>query len=295
MQRIFAEIDSGKPGPLIIVVAALHGNEHVGFHALRAVAEQLHPDDFVGKIVGVTGNLQAANHKQRYIEKDLNRFFVSDYLNEDHKNVPEWHEARGLIDAINEHALSWPADREVHLLDMHSMSGEGTPFTCFPHTTCNERIAHLLPLPAIADIVEFLPGTLVDYFSDKLTSTMVVEGGQHDAAITWQVGEAALFCFLYHTECLLNKSLFEGAEAFLKNHIGEAHAIFTRIKYRYHIEHQGHFDMQPGYQNLQPVAASQLLAKDQGDSVLAPFAGRVVLPCYQKQGDDGFFIAVDED
>lgn len=295
MQRIFAEIDSGKPGPLVVVVAALHGNEHVGFHALHAVAERLRPDDFVGKIIGVTGNLQAANQKQRYIEKDLNRFFLADYLNADHKDVPEWHEARGLIDAINKYALDWPDDQEIHLLDMHSMSGEGTPFTCFPHTKRNEHIAHLLPLPAIADIVEFLPGTLVDYFADKFTSTMVVEGGQHDAEVTRHVGRASLFCFLYHTGCLFNEALLEESEHFLKQHIGDTHSVFTRIKYRYHIEHSGHFDMQPGYHNLQLVKASQLLAKDQGNEVLAPFAGRVVLPCYQKQGDDGFFISVDED
>lgn len=294
MQRIFAEIDSGKPGPLVIVVAALHGNEHVGFHAVRRVAENLHTDDFVGKVVGVTGNLKAANEKQRYLEKDLNRFFISEYLNEDHQGVPEWHEARGLIDTILELKDAWFADQQVHLLDMHSMSGEGTPFTCFPHTAMNEKLAHELPLPALADIVEFLPGTLVDYFSDKLTSTMVVEGGQHEADITKQVGEAALTCFLYLIECLQSESQYQKADAFLKDQTQDDHTIFTRVKHRYHIEHQGHFDMRPGYQNFQPVKANELLAKDQGDEVYSPFTGRVVLPCYQKQGDDGFFISVDE-
>ena len=52
--------------------------------------------------------------------------------------------------------------------------------------------------------------------------------------------------------------------------------------------------MRPGFQNLQPVNTSELLAKDQGKEVLAPFEGRVVLPCYQTQGNDGFFISVDE-
>lgn len=294
MQRIFAEVDSGKPGPLIIVIAALHGNEHVGFHAFRRVAERLNSHNFVGKIVGITGNLKAAKQNQRFMEIDLNRFFVSDYLNEDHAEVAEWHEARGLIDAVLEQKAAWPEEQEVHLLDMHSMSGDGTPFTCFPHTEINERIAHQLSLPAIADIVEILPGTLVAYFADKVTSTIVIEGGQHEAENTKHVGEAALTCLLKITGCLYSEELFQTADAFLRQHTADAHKIFTRIKYRYHIEHKGFFEMRPGYQNLQPVASSELLARDSGDEVIAPFAGRVVLPCYQKQGDDGFFIAVDE-
>ena len=74
------------------------------------------------------------------------------------------------------------------------MSGEGTPFICFPGTTANEKLAQTLPLPAIADIVDFLPGTMVDYFSDKLASTMVVEGGQHHAKSTQKAGRP--FCFV---------------------------------------------------------------------------------------------------
>lgn len=294
MERVFAELDSGQPGPLVIVIAALHGNEHVGFRAMDRLAVSLKHGDFVGKIVGVTGNLIAANRNSRFIQRDLNRFFLSDYLNESHSDVPEWHEARHLIDHINALIAAHPTEQPVHLLDMHSMSGHGTPFTCFPHTPANERIAHLLPLPAIADLVEILPGTLTAYYADKVTSTMVVECGQHDAEITQVVGENALACFLRVTGCLVNEERYRDAEQFLRFHVEGADQIFTRVKFRYHIEHQGYFEMQPGFRNLQAIDDRQLLALDKGDEVLSPFAGRVVLPCYQKQGDDGFFIAVDE-
>lgn len=294
MERVFTELDSGQPGPLIIVVAALHGNEHVGFRAMDRLAVTLKKGDFIGNIVGITGNLVAANRNARFIERDLNRFFVSDYLNELHSDVPEWHEARHLIDHINTYIEAHPKEYPVHLLDMHSMSGHGTPFTCFPHTATNESIAHLMPLPAIADLVEILPGTLTAYYADKVTSTMVVECGQHDAVVTQEVGENALACYLRITGNLVNDACYQDAEDFLRLHVSGTDHIFTRVKYRYHIEHQGYFEMQPGFHNLQAVEQSQLLARDKGDAVLAPFSGRVVLPSYQKQGDDGFFIAVDE-
>ena len=134
MQRVFAEIDSGQKGPLIIVVAALHGNEHIGFHAMRLLKDSLCTKDFIGKIVGVTGNLQAVNGNQRYLTKDLNRFFVSQYLNEDHQNVPEWHEARDLIDTIFGLRNTCTDDEEVHLLDI-----------CIP---CLEKVRHLFAFRA---------------------------------------------------------------------------------------------------------------------------------------------------
>ncbi|MCC2608116.1 succinylglutamate desuccinylase/aspartoacylase family protein [Planctobacterium marinum] len=294
MERVFAELDSGQPGPLIIVVAALHGNEHVGFRAMDRLAVTLKATDFIGKIVGITGNLIAANRNERFIERDLNRFFVSYYLNAAHSDVPEWHEARHLIDHINGFIDAHPKDQEVYLLDMHSMSGHGTPFTCFPHTQNNEQLAQQLPLPAIADLVEILPGTLTAYYADKVTSTIVVECGQHNAEITQVVGENALACFLRVTGCLINLERYRDADSFLRFHTQGAAQIFTRVKYRYHIAHQGFFEMLPGFENLQMIAQQQLLANDKGDEVRAPFSGRMVLPSYQKQGDDGFFIAVDD-
>lgn len=295
MQRVFSVLDSHKPGPLVIVVVALHGNEHVGFHGLQRLAEKLSNEYFTGKVVGITGNLAAANKKQRFITKDLNRFFLSHFLNEAHPDIPEWHEARGLIDAIDAQIAAMPDATAVHMLDVHSMSGAGTPFTCFPHTAFNEVLAHQLPLPAIADIVEILPGTLTAYYAQKLTSTMVVECGQHDADITKEIGEAAITSFLSLVGCLHDAHLIASAEDLLRQQTHGTDAIFTRVNYRYHIEHQGYFEMQPGFHNLQEVNEHQLMAHDREGRVHAPYTGRVVLPCYQKQGDDGFFIAVDED
>ena len=295
VERIFAELDSGTPGPLIVVIAALHGNEHVGFHAVERVLKQLTASDFIGKIVGITGNLEAANRKERFIEHDLNRFFLSNYLNESHSDVPEWHEARELIDTVVAYREAWPVEQPLHLLDMHSMSGEGIPFTCFPDLPQNARLAHQLPLPAIAELVEILPGTLVDYFADKVDTTMVVECGQHDADITQDIGEAALACFLRLTDCLQNPCCYPQAEDFLRGQTRHTHEVFTRVKFRYHIHHQGLFTMQPGYQNFQTVKENELLGRDKDETVKAPFTGRMILPCYQKQCADGFFLAVDEE
>jgi succinylglutamate desuccinylase len=48
--------------------------------------------------------------------------------------------------------------------------------------------------------------------------------------------------------------------------------------------------MNPGYVNLQPIAESEVLARDRTGDVRAPEGGRVLMPLYQEQGDDGFFV-----
>lgn len=292
MQRIFAELSSGRPGPLVIVIAALHGNEHAGVHALSKLQNALSAQDFTGKIVGVVGNLGAYLQNQRYLDADLNRIFVPERLSQSPSKVREVAEANTLIETIN--TIIDAHKGEVHLLDVHSMSGEGLPFSCFPHRAENEKIAHRIPLPAIADIVQILPGTLTEYFADKLASTMVVECGQHVAEITKENAYAALLSYLDIVGVLSNHALAKRASEHLKTIVGEFSDVFTRVKFRYHIVNQGYFEMQPGYSNLQDVAVNELLAIDRGCEVRAPHNGRVVLPCYQKQGDDGFFIAVDE-
>lgn len=294
LNRILHTFDDGDDGPLIIVIAALHGNEWVGIRAMEKITPFLKAQSLNGRVVGLVGNLDAAQQNKRYLHYDLNRMFQSEYLNNDNSHVPEWHQARALIDAIEEQISAYPQATELHLLDVHSMSGDGIPFTCFPHTERNEQIAHQLPLPAIADLVESLPGTLTDYYKHKFTSTMVVECGQHDADNTTQTGIASILYYLGLTGVLRQSDIPDEHTEWLLNHCKDLPRVFTRVQYRHHIAKGSGFKMQPGYDNLQPVKSNDLLATEVTGEVRAPCDGRVVLPCYQEQGEDGFFISVDE-
>jgi hypothetical protein len=42
--------------------------------------------------------------------------------------------------------------------------------------------------------------------------------------------------------------------------------------------------------NFQPVIRGQLLARDRNGEIRAPENGRILLPLYQSQGSDGFFL-----
>ena len=50
------------------------------------------------------------------------------------------------------------------------------------------------------------------------------------------------------------------------------------------------FRMQPGFVSFQPVERGQELARDATGPLAAPASGMLLMPLYQGQGEDGYFI-----
>jgi len=67
-----------KPGPMMCMTAAIHGDELNGIEIVRQVLHQLEPDDLRGTIIGMPiVNLDGFRRASRYMSdrRDLNRFF----------------------------------------------------------------------------------------------------------------------------------------------------------------------------------------------------------------------------
>lgn len=62
------------------------------------------------------------------------------------------------------------------------------------------------------------------------------------------------------------------------------------VRHRQAISAEDHFEMEPGFKNFQPVERGQLLARDRTGEIRALETGLILLPLYQKLGDDGFFL-----
>jgi succinylglutamate desuccinylase len=60
--------------------------------------------------------------------------------------------------------------------------------------------------------------------------------------------------------------------------------------YSFKIDNADEWMMLPGFQHFTPVSEGQLLAIYQGQEILAPVSGYILMPLYQKQGSDGFFL-----
>ena len=85
LERIPRELgrwEGHRPGPTLICLGGLHGNEPAGVIATRRVLAALRgrESDLKGQIIGVVGNRQALAADQRFLDHDLNRAWHSDRM-----------------------------------------------------------------------------------------------------------------------------------------------------------------------------------------------------------------------
>ena len=66
---------------------------------------------------------------------------------------------------------------------------------------------------------------------------------------------------------------------------------WLEIRYRHGVSSTDGFTMRAGFASFEPVAEGQILARDNAGEVHTPHGGLLLMPLYQRQGTDGFFIA----
>lgn len=73
--RQLGSYSAGLPGPTLVFVGGVHGNEPAGVGAISAVLAELHRTrpPLRGSITGFTGNIAALCQDKRYLTHDLNR------------------------------------------------------------------------------------------------------------------------------------------------------------------------------------------------------------------------------
>jgi hypothetical protein len=288
----------GEPAaaPLVICIGGMHGNEPAGVFAAQRVLSELHAYNppFRGSLIALAGNRAALARGCRFLAEDFNRMWLPERLAalpaavQSELNPEEW-QCRELFEAI-EVALG-QRQGPVVFLDLHTTSADGVPFAIVSDTLVNRALAMSLAAPVILGLEEQLDGTLLNYMNDRGLAAVGFEGGQNDTPSSVEHNEAALWAILFAAGCLR-----EGAVA----RAGSACSVLRRrsagipgileVRYRHAITSSDQFVMEPGFVNFQPVSRGQLLAHDRKGEILAREYGRILLPLYQSQGSDGFFL-----
>ena len=86
-----------------------------------------------------------------------------------------------------------------------------------------------------------------------------------------------------------DRSRVEEARQFLAAQADAAVGI-VEVLHRHSIEVGDGYEMAPGFSSFQPIPEGQLLGHNSAGAVLAPFNGLLLMPKYQEQGSDGFFL-----
>ena len=289
-------VDGGAGGPLLIVVGGVHGNEPAGVAAVgRVLAElELGPSPILGSLVALAGNLGALEARRRYLDSDLNRLWSAERLERVRSGArPTSAEERELAELDSEiEALLAEAPGRVWFLDLHTTSGPGLPFTVLDDALPSRRFALALPVPVVLGLEEELAGTLVFHLSARGGTSVAFEGGRHDDPQAVDRCEAAIWVALAAAGLLPRtwRPRAEIARRLLAASRGPMPHL-VEVVYRHAIQPEDGFRMRPGYTSFHAVAKGEPLGDDRRGPVLSPGRGLLLMPLYQPQGNDGFFLA----
>lgn len=289
------EVRTGVSGPTIVLVGGIHGNEPAGLIGASRALSRLEASGALrrGRVAVVAGNRAALRAKQRYLARDLNRGWSERALLELRARAPrdpEDHEQRELADVLDR--LAAERTGPFVLLDLHTTSAPSVPFVCFGDTLRNRRLALSLGLPAILGLEEAIPGTMQSVYTERGYVSVAVEAGQHDAPTTAPLHEAVVWLALVAAGALDEASVpeLEAHRARVRAAAGDAPRVLE-VRHRHLVRDDDGFEMLPGYKGFDRVRRGQAIARDRRGAITVPYDAVLLMPRYQPQGDDGFFLA----
>jgi succinylglutamate desuccinylase len=283
-------------GPLLVIVGSIHGNEPSGVRALTRVFGRLaaEPQPIRGRLVALVGNTAALPRGVRFVAHDLNRAWTDRILGAVRPgprpgDAHEDAELRELDHALRDvRALH---DGSAFLLDLHTTSSGGAPFGIPGSDASETAFGRRLPVTIVRGLVGRIAGPLIEHAADHGWHAVVVEAGQHDAATSVDRHEAAIWLALEAAGCLPHGTVPDGrAHIATLRHAAHGTPAVLEIFHRHSIRPDDDFVMEPGWRHFQSVRAGDLLAHDHRGTVVAPADGILLMPLYQGNGTDGFFL-----
>ena len=296
-----------KPGPLLICVGGLHGNEPAGVRALTALIGEIRArrDRMAGDFVAVVGNVAALAAGRRFMTHDLNRIWTPERVLKAQQwledGVVEGNGAQPSLEEVEMirllrifAAISRRRRGPVHVLDLHTTSGAGGTFTTTSDLPRNRDFALAIPVPLVLGLDEHLSGTLLDYLDGLGYTTTVCECGQHSEPRSVMRAEAAIWLAIRATGLLDARHAPEAARGEHRLRAGSAHLpqIFRTV-HRHAVTPRDRYQTLPGFTNFQSIQRGDLIGIDRRGEIASPADGRLLMPLYQELGEDGFFVVRD--
>ncbi len=298
-ERIIGYLEGAKPGPTVIALAGIHGNEPTGIDAIRHIIETLSPkkEEYRGRFIGLAGNIEALKVGKRFIDEDMNRIWFTSILDKIRRTpieklqTAERRETKKLLEIIDPIIMGEEHMQPVIFVDLHSFSAESGLFVISTRDERNIELLSQLQVPLIFGIENTLHGTALKYIQNTGNIGFAFETGQHFSDFAENNATAGLMCLLAASGSISAREIKDFAHYYdYLNAQTEKLPHKVEFLYKHIIEPGDHFEMCPGFHNFDRIEKGQWLAEDQHGKILAQDSGYILMPLYQKQGEDGFFI-----
>ncbi|MEE9374209.1 MAG: succinylglutamate desuccinylase/aspartoacylase family protein [Saprospiraceae bacterium] len=292
INRQVAHINGDASGPTFIIVSGIHGNEPSGIFAVKNMVSKIEPKEISGNIFALAGNLNALSLNERYATDDLNRLWHHENLKlkitkNTSQDIIEQRELYNIIQKIISKNRG-----PFFIIDLHTTSSKTIPFFTINNHQSTIDFCADFPMPKVTGIDDFVKGAFFTYMNKQGHVALGFEAGSHDD-----------FDAIYHHEMFIYMALEKAGLISKKCRSGLLEATentdlhdssFYEIIERFHIEDGLPFQMKKGYKNFQQINKDELLAHYKGKEIRSSFDGNIFLPLYQKKGNDGFFIVVNQ-
>lgn len=304
MERIVAKYIGTRPGPMLLVFGSMHGNEPAGLNAIELVLKMLEVEpvrnekfEYAGTFVGMVGNRNAVELGERYIERDLNRSWTDENIERVLKSdiallVNEDRELREIHDQV-QLLLQEHRPEKLIVLDLHTTSSYGGIFSIATTDHDSLQIAKALHAPVITGMLSGIKGTVLHYFNTKNlgveTTAVAFESGQHNEKKSTNRAIAAIINCM-RTIGAVDPDTVENQHDQILIEYSRTLPKVAELISKYEIVNQDAFEMFPDYANFQRVMKGERLAVDADIVVTCPEDGLILMPLYQKRGEDGFFL-----
>ena len=298
-ERIIGDLQGVEPGPTVIVLGGVHGNEYTGVETLSQLFSRLNKEKphFRGRLIGLQGNMKAIQRHYRFVDEDLNRIWNENIIREVRRSSSqslrsvERRELKDLLEIIDP-LLEDKTNQPCYIIDLHSFSARDGMFAISNSHQSHTRIVGQMDVPVVYGLENELGGTLLDYFRRRGHVALAFEGGQHgdDKTVTNKI--ALLYQLLEKTGNLGKPHEYNELHSFTDYLRRENHAYpeHTELIYRYQFEARDEFSMRPGFSNFHWVQEGEHVANDRHGRIRALRDGYLLMPLYQEQGTDGFFL-----
>lgn len=296
---MIGEFHGVEEGPALVFFGGIHGNESSGVVALLEVMEEIQmlKPKIRGSIYAITGNMHSLENGQRFETEDLNRIWTKERI----KRIESGEASESEMNADEKEQLALleigkdifsKHEHQVYCIDLHTTSAPTVPFITLNDTLINRNFATKFPVPVIIGIEEFIVGPLLSWVMEIGYPSLAFEAGEHHSIESIRYHKAFVWLSLVYGGLIHAAVIPEFSK--YSDQLGGSnsdHGKVFEVYFRKGVKPDEEFRMKPGYANLQAISKGERLATNNEGEILAPEDGRVFMPLYQAQGDDGFFLA----
>ena len=288
-ERLLGKYGAGLSGTTLIATADALGNKKNGIVAIQRVLKALADLDLPmkGLFLGFAGN--TGSYKKGLLGEFTESFCIEQNpLNQD--EYLGYNKAEEFVELIEEFEKIPSTD--TFYLDIKTCSNLNHPYLCHSKSSGSRKFVTNFPCYKVGGLQDFITDHFGFYLNAKNYSGCTLKAGVHGILPADQIHESIIWLALWHSGCLQEEDIPDllHHQDILKRCIPVDKTASFEVIFKYTLREDEFFRMIPGYENFQKIKIGEVLATSDGGSIVSQWDGRIFMPTYHTQCNDGFFV-----